>query len=74
MGRTQGHSCPVRATRNAGVCQTEPDDTQAAADVVVYLVLVIAAYSVICGLLGYLWATHSAAIDAFLRSLAAKLS
>ena len=72
---SQGRTCPVRASRNAGVCHTEPDDieTHTHADVVASVVLVIAAYSVVCGWLGYLWAIHGAAIEAFLWALASKL-
>lgn len=74
MGCSQGLNCPVRATRNAGVCTPEPDDGQAKDDVVAYVVLMVAVYTVICGWLGYLWGVHGAAIESFLWALAAKLS
>ena len=73
-GCNQGRACPVRATRDAGACTPEPDDTQSTTDVVVYLALVMMAYTIICGWMGYLWATHGAVIEAFLWALAAKLS
>ena len=64
----------MRASRNAGVCSPEQNDQQASDDVVVYLVLLIAMYTAVCGLVGYLWGTHGADIEAFLWALAAKLS
>lgn len=72
-GCNQGRNCPVRATRNAGVCSPEQDDQQASDDVVVYLVLLMAIYTAVCGLVGYLWGTHGAAIESFLWALASKL-
>ena len=44
----------MRATRNAGVCSPESDDQQTSDDVVVYLVLLMAMYTAVCGLVGYL--------------------
>ena len=73
MGCNQGRNCPVRAARNSGVCSPEPEGDQGNSDVVVYLVLLMAMYTAVCGLVGYLWATHGAAIEAFLWALAAKL-
>ncbi len=73
MGCTQGHNCPVRATRNAGVCPTEQDEAQDNTDLVVYLVLLIACYTLVCAFMGYLWETHGAAIESFLWALASKL-
>ena len=74
MGFTQGRNCPVRATRNAGVCSPEPDEEQTRDDVVAFVVLLIAMYTVVCCFVGYLWGTHGKAIEAFLWGLAAKLS
>ena len=74
---SQGRNCPVRATRNAGVCTPEPDeqhDQQGGDDTVITITLIVAAYTVICGWLGYLWGTHGAAIEAFLWALASKLA
>ncbi len=73
-GCDQGRSCPVRATRNTGVCHTEADEAKDNTDVLIYLALVIAAYTIICGWLGYLWGVHGSAIETFLWALAAKLS
>ena len=73
MGCNQGRNCPVRASRNAGVCSPESDDQQASDDVVVKLVVLIAAYTAACASVGYLWGTHGADIEAFLWALAAKL-
>ncbi len=39
MGCNQGRNCPVRATRNAGVCNPEPDEEQTRDDVVAFVVL-----------------------------------
>lgn len=72
-GCNQGRNCPVRATRNAGVCTPEPDEQHGSDDAVVTVTLIVAAYTVICGWLGYLWGTHGAAIEAFLWALASKL-
>ena len=69
----QGKTCPVRATRDAGACNAEPEDA-CADDIAAYVVLVILAYTIICGWLGYMWATHGAAIESFLLALAARLS
>lgn len=71
---TQGHNCPVRATRDAGACTPEPEDQQFKDDMVAFVILMVLAYTVICGWLGYLWGTHGAAIETFLWSLAARLA
>jgi len=73
-GCNQGRACPVRAARDSGACTPEPEDQQLKDDMVVFGVLVILAYTLICGALGYLWGIHGAAIEAFLWALAAKLS
>ena len=73
MGCNQGRNCPVRAARNSGVCSPESDDQQTSDDVVVKLVVLIAAYTAACASTGYLWAIHGAAIEAFLWALASKL-
>ena len=71
-GCNQGRNCPVRAARDAGACTPEQDDARANSDVVIYIILALAAYAVICGWLVYLWGTHGAAIESFLWALAAK--
>lgn len=72
MGCTQGRNCPVRATRNAGVCNPEPDEEQTRDDVVAFVVLLIAMYTAVCCFVGYLWGTHGKAIESFLWAPAAK--
>jgi len=69
----QGQSCPVRVTRNAGVCTPEHDDTQGNSDIVVFVTLLIASYTLVCAVFGYLWGTHGAAIESFLWALAGRL-
>lgn len=73
QGRNQGHTCPVRATRNAGACTPEQEDAQYKDDMVAYIVLLIASYTLVCAFIGYLWGTHGQAIESFLWALAAKL-
>jgi len=72
-GCNQGKSCPVRAARDAGACTPEQEDAQYKDDMVVYIVLLIACYTLVCAFFGYLWGTHGAAIELFLWALASKL-
>lgn len=74
QGCNQGRSCPVRAARDAGACTPEPEDQQLKDDMVAFVVLVLAAYAIICGALGYLWGVYGADIERFLWALAARLS
>lgn len=73
-GCNQGKSCPVRAARDAGACMHQTDDADDHTDMVVYIVLVLAAYAIICGWIGYMWALYGAHVERVLWGLAAKLS
>lgn len=72
-GCDQSRTRPVRAARDAGACTPEPDYTQARSDAVVFVVLLIASYTLVCAYFGYLWGTHGAAIQSFLWALAGRL-
>ena len=69
----QGASCPVQAARDAGACMPEREDAQYKEDMVIFIVLLIACYTLVCAFIGYLWSTHGATIESFLWALAAKL-
>lgn len=76
-GCNKGRTCPVRATRNAGVCTAEPPARKRNTeeiDLAGFVALCIAAYLVICVLLGMLWATHGDAIESILMALLANVS